>query len=765
MLQLRYKKIAQELHVTDRQVTDTAMMIAEGATVPFIARYRKEVTGSLDEVAITAIRDRLQQLEELESRRTAILKSLKERNLLTPELDEKICSAETMSVLEDIYLPFRPKRRTRATIAREKGLELLAEKLFVQENMDMAAVASAFVSEEKGVATIEEALAGARDIIAEWVNEDATARSKMRELFWDKGVIVSKVLPDKEEAGIKYKDYYDWSEAVSSTPSHRILAMRRGEREEFLMLRMIPPEEDAINILLALFVKGENDAAAQVKLACADSYKRLLSMSMETEIRLATKKKADEAAIKVFADNLRQLLLAPPLGQKSILAIDPGFRTGCKTVCLDRQGKLLHHETIFPLLSEKGHADSARTIQNLCSKFHIEAIAVGNGTAGRETEAFLRALNLPKEIQIVMVNESGASIYSASKLARDEFPDQDITVRGGISIGRRLMDPLAELVKIEPKAIGVGQYQHDVDQDELQRCLDDIVVSCVNAVGVEVNTASAQLLSYVSGLGPALAENIVKHRDENGPFPTRDALKKVKRLGAKAFEQAAGFLRVRDSINPMDASAVHPESYPIVEKMAQDQGCTVMDLMSDEAMRQKIVLTNYVTDKIGLPTLKDIMAELTKPGRDPRQQFENVVFAEGIEKITDLIPGMKLTGVVTNITAFGAFVDIGVHQDGLVHLSEMADRFVKTPDEVVKVNQKVEVTVMAVDEQRKRISLSMKKIPGENKADEKTAAPSSPGSIKHIIEPGRPPQKPEKKKVREAPKPFNNPFAEALKKK
>lgn len=763
MLQLRYKKIAQELHVTDRQVTDTAMMIAEGATVPFIARYRKEVTGSLDEVAITAIRDRLQQLEELESRRTAILKSLTERNLLTPELDEKIYSAETMSVLEDIYLPFRPKRRTRATIAREKGLELLAEKLFVQDNMDIAAVASAFVSEEKGVATIEEALAGARDIIAEWVNEDTTARSKMRELFWDKGVIVSKVLPDKQETGIKYKDYYDWSEAVSSTPSHRILAMRRGEREEFLMLRMIPPEEDAINILLALFVKGENDAAAQVKLACADSYKRLLSMSMETEIRLATKKKADETAIKVFADNLRQLLLAPPLGQKSILAIDPGFRTGCKTVCLDQQGKLLHHETIFPLLSEKGHADSARTIQNLCSKFHIEAIAVGNGTAGRETEAFLRALNLPKEIQIVMVNESGASIYSASKLARDEFPDQDITVRGAISIGRRLMDPLAELVKIEPKAIGVGQYQHDVDQDELQRCLDDIVVSCVNAVGVEVNTASAQLLSYVSGLGPALAENIVKHRDENGPFPTRDALKKVKRLGAKAFEQAAGFLRVRDSINPLDASAVHPESYPIVEKMAQDQGCTVMDLMSDEAMRQKIVLTNYVTDKIGLPTLKDIMAELTKPGRDPRQQFENVVFAEGIEKITDLIPGMKLTGVVTNITAFGAFVDIGVHQDGLVHLSEMADRFVKTPDEVVKVNQKVEVTVMAVDEQRKRISLSMKKIPGENKVDEKTAAPSGPGSIKHIIEP--PPQKPAKKKVREAPKPFNNPFAEALKKK
>ena len=766
MLQLRYKKIAQELNITDRQVTDTAAMISEGATVPFIARYRKEVTGSLDEVVITAIRDRLQQLEELENRRTAILKSLTERNLLTPELEEKIAAAETMSVLEDIYLPFRPKRRTRATIAREKGLEELAFKIFVQEEMDLASVAAAFISEEKGVASVDEALAGARDIIAEWVNEDATARAKMRELFWDTGVVRSKVLPDKLEAGIKYKDYYDWSEAVSTTPSHRILAMRRGEREEYLMLRMAPQEEEAINILVALFVKAQNDAAAQVAFACTDSYKRLLSMSMETEIRLATKKKADDTAIKVFANNLRQLLLAPPLGQKSILAIDPGFRTGCKTVCLDRQGKLLHHETIS-LLSEKAHAEAGQTIIKLCNQFHIEAIAVGNGTAGRETEAFLRALHLPKEIQIVMVNESGASIYSASKLARDEFPDQDITVRGGISIGRRLMDPLAELVKIEPKAIGVGQYQHDVDQDELQRCLDDMVISCVNAVGVEVNTASAQLLSYVSGLGPALAENIVKHRDENGPFPARDALKKVKRLGVKAFEQAAGFLRVRDSINPLDASAVHPESYPIVEKMAQDQGCKVKDLMSDEAMRQKIVLTHYVTDKVGLPTLKDIMAELTKPGRDPRQQFENVVFAEGIEKIADLIPGMKLTGVVTNITAFGAFVDIGVHQDGLVHLSEMADRFVKTPSDVVKVNQKVEVTVLVVDEQRKRISLSMKKTPDEKTADQKaTAASSSSGPVERKkIEPGKPPQRIEKKKIREAPKPFNNPFAEALKKK
>jgi uncharacterized protein len=766
MLQLRYEKIAQELNITDRQVTDTAAMIAEGATVPFIARYRKEVTGSLDEVAITAIRDRLQQLEEMENRRTAILKSLTERNLLTPELEEKIAAAETMSVLEDIYLPFRPKRRTRATIAREKGLEPLAQQIFLQEEMDLAAVAATFISEEKGVASVDEALAGARDIIAECMNEDPPARAKMRTFFWDKGIVRSKVLPDKLEAGIKYKDYYEWEEPVATAPSHRILAMRRGEREEFLIMRMTPSEDEAINILEDLFVKAQNDAASQIKLACTDGYKRLLSPSMETELRLATKKKADETAIKVFADNLRQLLLAPPLGQKSILAIDPGFRTGCKTVCLDPQGKLLHHETIS-LLSEKAQNDAAQTIIGLCNQFHIEAIAVGNGTAGRQTEAFLRTLNLPKEIQIVMVNESGASIYSASKLARDEFPNQDITVRGGISIGRRLMDPLAELVKIEPKAIGVGQYQHDVDQYELQRCLDDMVVSCVNAVGVEVNTASVQLLSYVSGLGPSLAENIVKHRDENGPFPARDALKKVKRLGAKAFEQAAGFLRVRDSANPLDASAVHPESYPIVEKMAQDQGCKVLDLMSDESMRQKIVLTNYVTDKVGLPTLKDIMAELTKPGRDPRQQFENVVFAEGIEKIADLIPGMKLTGVVTNITAFGAFVDIGVHQDGLVHLSEMADRFVKTPADVVKVSQKVEVTVLAVDEQRKRISLSMKKTPGE-KADDQKATAESSGTCpveRKKIEPGKPPQRPEKKKVREAPQPFNNPFVDALKKK
>ncbi len=542
MNKLRYEKIAGELAISAQQVSDTAQMIAEGATVPFIARYRKEVTGSLDEVAITTIRDRLEQLEELDNRRAAIIKSLNERNLLTPELEEKIAAAETMSVLEDIYLPFRPKRRTRATIAREKGLEALAVQIFAQQDFDVHAEAAAFISEDKGVATVDEALAGARDIIAEWVNEDQDARSRMRTLFLEKGVLSCKVLPDKVDAGIKYKDYYEWEEDVATAPSHRVLAMRRGEREEFLTLRMTPPEEKALRILEDMFVKGSNEAARQVGLAVHDCYKRLLSLSMETEIRLATKKRADETAIKIFADNLRQLLLAPPLGQKAVLAVDPGFRTGCKTVCLDRQGKLLAHEAVFPLMSDKAREEAARTVRNFCSTYSIEAIAVGNGTASRETEAFLKSLELAKDIPVVMVNESGASIYSASQLARDEFPDEDITVRGAVSIGRRLMDPLAELVKIEPKAIGVGQYQHDVDQDELQRSLDDTVISCVNAVGVEVNTASTQLLSYVSGVGPALAENIVQYRNENGPFASRDELKKVKRLGAKAFEQAAGFL-------------------------------------------------------------------------------------------------------------------------------------------------------------------------------------------------------------------------------
>lgn len=759
MIPSRHEQIGRELSITPDQVTATAHLLDEGATVPFIARYRKEATGALDEVIITSIRDRLQELEELDNRRAAILKSLSERNLLTDELRQRIDITESLSVLEDIYLPFRPKRRTRATIAKEKGLELLAVKIFAQEALDLMTEAENFIDPEKGVASVEEALAGARDIIAEWVNEDQEARGKIRALFTEKGTIRSRIIPGKETEGIKYKDYYDWEEPVRSAPSHRVLAMRRGEKDDMLLMRIAPAEEEALRILEEYFVKGNGDTSEQVRLAVQDGYKRLLSASMETEVRLAAKKKADETAIRVFVENLRQLLLTSPLGQKAVLAIDPGFRTGCKITCLDRQGKLLHHETIYPLVSEKGTREAGETVRECCRRFHIEAVAIGNGTAGRETENFLRTLGLPPEIQIIMVNESGASVYSASKVARDEFPDQDITVRGSISIGRRLMDPLAELVKIDPKAIGVGQYQHDVDQSELKKSLDDCVVSCVNAVGVEVNTASAQLLSYVSGLGPALAENVIKYRNENGPLRSREELKKVPRLGAKAFEQSAGFLRIRDGLHPLDASAVHPESYSVVEKMARDQGCSIYDLMQDENRRKNIDLQAYATDLVGLPTLKDIVAELAKPGRDPRQQFENVVFAEGIEKIADLVPGMKLPGIVTNITAFGAFVDIGVHQDGLVHISEMADGFVKSPADVVKVSQKVEVTVLAVDLQRNRISLSMKKAPGEKPARSTPAAPGRP------TQPVKDPRRGEVKKGKEESRGFNNPFAEALKKR
>jgi len=701
-------KIAQELSLTTKQVQATADLLNEEGTVPFIARYRKEATGSLDEVAITAVRDRLNQLMELDKRREAILKSLEERGQLTDELKEKILSAETIVVLEDIYLPYRPKRRTRATIAKEKGLEPLAQSLFTQDEMDPFAEAAAFVDPEKGVDSAEDALAGARDIIAEWVNEDQTARAKMRDLYSSKAVFKSKVIPEKETEGIKYKDYFDLEEPVNTAPSHRILAMRRGEREGFLILRVLPTEDEALDILDSLFVKGEGPASEQVRMSAHDSYKRLLSPSMETEIRLATKKRADEEAIRVFVENLRQLLIAPPLSQKNVLAIDPGFRTGCKVVCLDRQGKLLHTETIYPLQSEKSAADAGSKILEMCERFRVEAIAVGNGTAGRETETFIRSLDLSKNIQLVMVNESGASVYSASEVAREEFPDQDVTVRGAVSIGRRLMDPLAELVKIDPKSIGVGQYQHDVDQGALKSSLDDVVVSCVNRVGVEVNTASKQLLTYVSGLGPQLAKGIVEYRNEHGPFGSREELKQVPRLGPKAFEQAAGFLRIRDGENPLDRSAVHPESYPIVDAMTRDLGCSVLDLMRNEELRKRIDLKQYVSEKVGLPTVNDILSELSKPGRDPRQQFETFRFAEGVEKIEDIKPGMKLPGIVTNLTAFGVFVDIGVHQDGLVHISEVSNRFVKNPAEVVKVHQKVLVTVLGVDLERRRISLSMK---------------------------------------------------------
>ena len=567
---------------------------------------------------------------------------------------------------------------------------------------------TAFIDPEKGVDSAEDALAGARDIIAEWVNEDQTARARMRDFYTSKAVFKSKVIPEKEAEGIKFKDYFDWEEPMNTAPSHRILAMRRGEKEDFLTLRVLPPEDEALDILDNLFVKGEGSASQQVRMAVHDSYKRLLSPSMETEIRLATKKRADEEAIRVFVENLRQLLLAPPLGQRNVLAIDPGFRTGCKVVCLDRQGKLLHAETIYPHQSEKAAADAGSKILEMCERFLIEAIAVGNGTGGRETEAFIRRLDLSKNIQVVMVNESGASVYSASEVAREEFPDQDVTVRGAVSIGRRLMDPLAELVKIDPKSIGVGQYQHDVDQGALKESLDDVVMSCVNRVGVEVNTASKQLLTYVSGLGSQLAKGIVEYRNEHGPFRSREGLRQVPRLGPKAFEQAAGFLRIREGENPLDRSAVHPESYPIVDAMTRDLGCSVMDLLRDEKLRRRIDLVKYISEKVGLPTLNDILSELSKPGRDPREQFEAFQFTEGVEKIEDVKPGMKLPGIVTNITAFGVFVDIGVHQDGLVHISELSNRFVKNPAEIVKVHQKVMVTVLDVDLERKRISLSMK---------------------------------------------------------
>jgi uncharacterized protein len=752
MNEIHIPKIAQELGFIPKQVQATADLLNEGATVPFIARYRKEVTGSLDEVVITTIRDRLNQLVELDKRREAILKSLEEREQLTDELKEKILSAETMAVLEDIYLPYRPKRRTRATIAKERGLEPLAHRLFAQDDIDPLTEASAFVDPEKGVNSLEEALAGARDIIAEWVNEDQMARARMREFFSSKAVFKSKVIPEKEAEGIKYKDYFDWQEPVNTAPSHRILALRRGENEDFLILRVLPPEDEALDILDGLFVKGEGPASQQVRISVHDSYKRLLSPSMETEIRLETKKRADEEAIRVFVENVRQLLLAPPLGQKNVLAIDPGFRTGCKVVCLNRQGKLLHTETIYPLQSEKGAADSRSKILEMCERFLIEAIAVGNGTAGRETEAFIRSLDLSKNIQVVMVNESGASVYSASEVAREEFPDQDVTVRGAVSIGRRLMDPLAELVKIDPKSIGVGQYQHDVDQGALKSGLDDVVISCVNRVGVEVNTASKQLLTYVSGLGPQLGKGIVEYRNEHGPFRSRQELKQVPRLGPKAFEQAAGFLRIRDGENPLDRSAVHPESYLIVDAMARDLGCSVLDLMHDEKLRNKIELGQYISNQVGLPTLNDILSELSKPGRDPREQLEAFRFAEGIGKIEDVKPGMKLPGIVTNITAFGVFVDIGVHQDGLVHISEVSHRFVKNPAEVVRVHQKIMVKVLGVDLARKRISLSMKD------------SPPQPGVVSKTKERNKEEKRQERRQKQKSTF-TNNPFASALRNK
>lgn len=705
------EQITREFSLQQKYVKAVAELFAEGATIPFIARYRKELTGSMDEVMIANVRDRLEQLKELDKRREAVISSIEKQGKLTPALMQQIVLAATLAELEDIYLPFKPKRKTRASVAKEKGLEPLAQKLFDQQDFNLEPFVNGFVDPEKGVNDREEALQGARDIMAEWISENPESRKKVRQLFWREGVIEARVMKGKESEGIKYKDYFEWKEPISKTPSHRLLALRRGEKESILALDVFPPEEGAIQTLERQFISAENASAGQVRLAIKDSYKRLLRPSLETEIRMESKVKADEEAIRVFASNLKELLLSAPLGQKNVLALDPGFRTGCKLVCLDAQGKLLHFEAIYPNEPQKEVAKSSAVVKALVEKHNIQAIAIGNGTASRETETFVKNIGLSNSVVIAMVNESGASVYSASEAARNEFPDKDVTVRGAVSIGRRLMDPLAELVKIDPKSIGVGQYQHDVDQLKLKQGLDDVVMNCVNSVGVEINTASKELLSYVSGLSPALARNIVEYRNENGPFPSREALMHVPRLGEKVFEQAAGFLRIHEAANPLDASAVHPESYPIVQRMAEDIGCSVKDLMSSADLRKQLDLKKYITDKVGIPTLTDILSELEKPGRDPRETFEVFSFTEGVNAIQDLKVGMKLPGIVTNVTNFGAFVDIGVHQDGLIHISHLSDKFIKDPKEAVAVQQKVIVTVVEVDVPRKRIGLSMKRDP------------------------------------------------------
>jgi uncharacterized protein len=699
--------VAKKLGLHEWQVENTIRLMDGGATIPFISRYRKEMTGSLDEVQLMHIKEEYDRLKDLDSRKEAVIKSIEEQEKMTPELRQKIDAAVTMSELEDIYLPYKPKRRTRATIAKEKGLEPLALLILDQKENNPAARAESFLNDQ--VATVEDALSGSSDIIAEWINENEKARRQLRILFEREAVIYSKVVKGKEAEGIKYSDYYDWSEPLKKCPSHRLLAMRRGEDEGFLRLSVEPDEDHAIEILHSIFIKGKNASSDIVSNAVKDCWKRLLSSSMETEFRNYSKEKADVEAINVFAENLRQLLLGSPLGEKNVLAIDPGFRTGCKVVCLDRQGNFIHNETIYPHPPQNETAMSIKKILSLVNAYKIEAIAIGNGTASRETEDFIKWVKFENDIQVFVVSEAGASIYSASKTARDEFPEYDVTVRGAISIGRRLMDPLAELVKIDPKSIGVGQYQHDVDQQKLQKSLDDVVMSCVNAVGVEVNTASKHLLTYVSGLGPQLAQNIVDYRSENGPFKARKELLKVKRMGEKAFEQAAGFLRIRNSDNPLDASAVHPESYHVVEKMSKDLGIDVKELITNENKRKEIKLEKYVGPVTGLPTLKDIMEELAKPGRDPRSKIKEFSFAD-VHTIDDLSEGMIVPGIVTNITKFGAFVDIGIKQDGLVHISNMSKSYITDPSTVVKLHQHVMVKVIAVDTERRRIQLSMKDV-------------------------------------------------------
>ncbi len=706
MARYHVEKISALMGLPVRQVENTLKLLEEGATIPFISRYRKEMTGSLDEVSIADISGHNKRLEDLDKRREAILKSVEEQEKLTPGLKQVIDAAESLTELEDIYLPYKPKRKTRASIAREKGLEQLARLIMHQKELDIESKAHDFISDD--VSDVEDALQGARDIIAEWINEDKTARDRIRSLFEREAYIYSRVVKKKEEEGVKYRDYFDFEERLSRCPSHRILAMRRGEEEGVLRLSVEPSQEKAQEILCRLFVKGAGSCSLQVDMAVSDSYRRLLAPSMETEFRALSKEKADMEAISVFAGNLKQLLLAPPLGQKRILAVDPGYRTGCKVVCLDAQGNLLHNETIFPHPPQNESKAAARKIASLVNQYKIEAVSVGNGTASRETEHFIKNVKFDREVQVFMVNESGASVYSASKTARDEFPGYDVTVRGAVSIGRRLADPLAELVKIEPKAIGVGQYQHDVDQNKLKESLDQVVESCVNQVGVNLNTASRHLLTYVSGLGPQLAGNIVEFRKEHGPFGSRNELMNVSRLGGKAFEQCAGFLRIPGGKNPLDNSAVHPESYGIVERMAEDTGATVEDLIKREELRKQIDLNHYITNKAGLPTLNDIMEELIRPGRDPRNRIEVFEFSSDVFRIEDLKPGMIVPGIVTNITNFGAFVDVGVKQDGLVHISQLADRFISNPNEVVSLNQTVKVRVLEVDVARKRIQLSMR---------------------------------------------------------
>jgi uncharacterized protein len=703
----RIEFIARKLGLHEWQVENTIRLLDDGSTIPFISRYRKEMTGSLDEVKLMNIKDEYERLKELEKRREAIIRSIEEQEKMTPELKEKIDAALTMSELEDIYLPYKPKRRTRAIIAKEKGLEPLAVIILKQQERNPSQKAEEFINEN--VKTVEEAITGASDIIAEWISEDENARRRMRRLYEKEADIFSKVVKGKEAEGIKFSDYYDWSEPLKKCPSHRLLAMRRGEEEGFLRLSIEPDGNTALNLLDEIFIKGKNASYDIVAGAITDSWKRLLSPSMETEFRNISKEKADTEAIGVFAENLRQLLLASPLGEKNVLAIDPGFRTGCKIVCLSKQGTLVHNETIYPHAPQNETAMSVKKILSLVNAYKIEAIAIGNGTASRETEDFIRWVKFDRDLQVFVVSEAGASIYSASKIARDEFPDYDVTVRGAISIGRRLMDPLAELVKIEPKSIGVGQYQHDVDQPKLQNSLDEVVKSCVNAVGVEVNTASSHLLTYVSGLGPQLAQNIIDYRSENGPFGSRKELLNVRRMGEKAFEQSAGFLRIRGASNPLDSSAVHPESYHVVEKMAKDLGVDVMTLIQNEEKRKEIKLEKYITPTTGLPTLKDIIDELSKPGRDPRTKIKEFRFAD-IHSIEDLQTGMVVPGIVTNVTKFGVFVDIGVKQDGLVHVSNLSRNYVQDPSTVVKLHQHVMVKIIAVDAERRRIQLSMKDV-------------------------------------------------------